>query len=117
MFFLIPLVPFAAVASSAITAETITAGISVAVSAGAFAAKKIADNVEEKNHIKVANANKNARDYVNQVQIEAKKEKEDYKADKKKLIAKQLNNCNMKESDRQICASRLSKNNNREIRK
>jgi hypothetical protein len=117
MFFLIPLVPFAAVASSAITAETVTAGISVAVSAGAFAAKKIADRVEEKNHRNVASANQNARDYVNQVQMETNKEKRDYKADKKRLIAKQLNDCNMKESDKQLCASRLSNNNNREIRK
>ena len=104
MFFLIPL---AIAAASTISVGTIATGTAVAVSAGAFAAKKIADKVEEENYQAVARAKKAARQTVIKEQQNALKEKENLKADKMKCIQEELAACEMEESDKQLCSSRI----------
>ena len=112
MFFLIPL---AIAAVSTISAGSIATGAAVAVTAGAFAAKKIADAVEEDNCRVVENAKKDARKYVKQVQTNAQKEKDNYKAKKIQQITQQLTDCDMKKKDKDVCMTYISGLNNKRI--
>ena len=104
MFFLIPL---AIAAASTISTSTIVIGATVAVSAGAFAAKKIADKVEEENYQTIVRTNNAARKTVIKAQQNALRKKENLKADKLKCIQEELATCDMQESDRKLCTSHL----------
>ncbi len=112
MFFLVPLI---AAAASTISAGTIATGVAVAVTGGAIAAKKIADSVEKENCAVVEKAKEDARKTVQQAKTAAQEKKEEYKAQKGQEIQKHLDNCDMKEKDKEFCSAYLSKLGQKEI--